>query len=57
MTEVRCPAVLTTREGFVHTCNRKLAEDLSDGILVIRCSRCKTVVSIDRVDRVEKAVI
>jgi phage FluMu protein Com len=57
MTEVRCPAVLTTREGFVHTCNRKLAEDLSGGVLVIRCNRCKTVVSIERVDSAARAVI
>ena len=57
MTEVRCPAMLTTRKGFAHKCNRKLAEDLSGGVLVIRCSRCKTVVSIEHVDRAIESMV
>jgi phage FluMu protein Com len=48
MNEVRCPAILATRNGYQHRCNRKLAEDLQGGVLVMKCSRCKTVVSIDR---------
>jgi len=46
MTEVRCPAVLTTRDGYQHVCGRKLAEDLT-GVLTMKCPRCKNTVTID----------
>jgi phage FluMu protein Com len=56
MSEVRCPAMLTTRDGYRHRCNRKLAENL-DGSLTIKCSRCGTLVDINSVDRVPNPVV
>lgn len=51
MTEVRCPTTLTSRTGYQHTCGRLLAQDLTEGKLTIKCPRCKTEVTVDRVPK------
>jgi phage FluMu protein Com len=55
MSEVRCPAVVSDRDGFMRVCGAKLAEGL-DGRLDIKCRRCKTLITIDRVDNTKTAV-
>ena len=52
MIEVRCTVVTHTPSGF-RPCNRKLA-DVSEGMhgsVVLKCGKCKALVTINRVDK------
>jgi phage FluMu protein Com len=58
MIEVRC-TVMTFRRGEMVPCNRKLAEHngISSGHMVIRCERCKTMITINHVDKKQALMV
>ena len=52
MIEVRCAVMTHTPSGF-RACNRKLADvtENMQGSVVVKCGKCRTLVTINRVDK------